>query len=156
MKSWEKETKERLERLGYKFDGPKTLSKNDAIAIVIKMRSKLGRYSANNRYLAEREIDYLTLVHNITYGDIWDYKKEIKKRKKQTMNFETFDQFKEKTMLNKTIMYFSQELEFKKEVETIDEAQALLDYEKRQGRTACATHYNGKHQVYSSSHEVKQ
>ena len=93
MEPWEKETKERLERLGYKFDGPKTLSKNDAIGIVIKMRSKLGRYTANNRYLAEREIEYLTLVHNITYGDIWDYKKEIKKRKKQTMNFETFDQF---------------------------------------------------------------
>jgi hypothetical protein len=79
MESWEKETKERLERLGYKFDGPKTLSKNDAIAIIIKMKSKLG--TANNRYLAGREIEYLTLIHNITYGDIWDYKKEIKRRK---------------------------------------------------------------------------
>lgn len=56
-------------------------------------------------------------------------------------------------MNNKTIMYLGQELEFRREVKTTDEAQALIDYEKRQGRTACATHYNGKHQVYASSHE---
>jgi len=81
IESWEKETKERLERLGYKFDGPTTMTKEMALEIIIKMKSKLGRYTANNRYLAEREIEYLTLIHNITYGDIWDYKKEIKRRK---------------------------------------------------------------------------
>ena len=53
----------------------------------------------------------------------------------------------------KAIMYCGLELEFRKEVKTIDEAQALIDYEQKQGRTACATHYNLKHQIYSSSHE---
>jgi len=53
-------------------------------------------------------------------------------------------------MRNKTIWYFSQELELRREVETIDEAQALIDYERGQGRTACATHYNGQHQIYAS------
>jgi len=74
ISTWEKETKGRLIRLGYKFNGPSTLTKDQAMGIVIKMKSKLGRYTADNRYLAQNEIDYLTLVHNITYGDIWDYK----------------------------------------------------------------------------------
>lgn len=65
-----------MKRLGYKFNGPSTLTKKQAIGIVIKMKSKLGRYTADNRELAQNEIDYLTLVHNITYGDIWVYKKE--------------------------------------------------------------------------------
>ena len=57
-------------------------------------------------------------------------------------------------MTTNKIWYFSQELDFRKEVDTIDEAQTLIDYEHGQGRTACATHYNGKHQIYASSHEV--
>lgn len=76
---WEKETKDRLIRLGYKFGGHVTLTKDDAIGIVIKMKSKLGRYTAQNAYLAQNEIDYLTLVHGITYGDIWNYKERRKK-----------------------------------------------------------------------------
>jgi len=79
METWEEETRARLKRLGYKFNGPSTLTKDQAIGIVIKMKSKLGRYTADNRYLAQNEIDYLTLVHNITYGDIWDYKERNKK-----------------------------------------------------------------------------
>jgi len=58
-------------------------------------------------------------------------------------------------MAKKTIWYFSQELEFRRESDTMDEAQALIDYEHGQGRMACATHYNGKHQVYSSSHDTR-
>ena len=57
--------------------------------------------------------------------------------------------------MNQTIWYFSQELEFRTEVESRDEAQALLDYERRQGRTACATHYDGKHQIYGQSKEER-
>lgn len=55
----------------------------------------------------------------------------------------------------RTIFYFGQELEFRVEVKTINEAQALIDYETRQGRTACALHENGKHQVFASSHEER-
>jgi hypothetical protein len=53
-------------------------------------------------------------------------------------------------MTNKTIWYFSQELELITETDDVDVAQALLDFENRHGHTACATHNKGKHQVYSS------
>jgi len=50
--------------------------------------------------------------------------------------------------IKKTMWYFGQELTFRKEADSIDEAQALLDYEHRQGRIAWWTHKNGKHQIY--------
>ena len=66
-------------RQGYKFDLGTTLSKEQAIAVIVKMKSKLGRYTADNKDLAQREIDYLVLEHNITTGDIWDYNDRRKK-----------------------------------------------------------------------------
>lgn len=67
-------------RQGYKFDLGTTLSKEQAIRVVIKMKSKLGRYTADNRDLAQNEIDYLTLVHSITYGNIWDYRQKNRRQ----------------------------------------------------------------------------
>ena len=52
--------------------------------------------------------------------------------------------------MKKEIWYFGHRLEFRREVEDSDEAQILLDWERQRGRTACATHYNSKHQIYSS------
>ena len=48
-----------------------------------------------------------------------------------------------------TIQTAEGELSFVTEVDDIDEAQALLGYQRRHGRAAAATHYNGKHQVYA-------
>jgi hypothetical protein len=52
--------------------------------------------------------------------------------------------------MRKVIMYSGQELDFQIEVLTCCEAQDLLDYERSQGRVACATHYDGRHQIYSA------
>ena len=36
-----------------------------------------------------------------------------------------------------------------------DEAQATIDYNRRNGREAAATHYNEKHQVYAVQQEAR-
>ena len=52
--------------------------------------------------------------------------------------------------------YLGKLVVFRQQVDSEDEAQALLDYNRSQGRVSCCTHYNGKHQVYSENkREVK-
>jgi len=53
-------------------------------------------------------------------------------------------------VIKQKIWYAGHELTFYCEVDSCDEAQAHLDHEKNCGRVACATHYNGKHQMYST------
>jgi len=48
----------------------------------------------------------------------------------------------------RSIWYFSKELFFNRELNDQDEAQALLDYEFRQGRLACMIHEGGKFIFY--------
>jgi len=49
----------------------------------------------------------------------------------------------------KSIWYFSKELFFNCELNDQDEAQALLDYEFRQGRLACMIHEGGRFIFYT-------
>lgn len=45
---------------------------------------------------------------------------------------------------------------FRSQVNSVDTAQALLDYHRSQGRVACCTHHNDKHQVYSENQRGSQ
>ncbi len=47
------------------------------------------------------------------------------------------------------IYFAGMELFFRVEADTIDEAQAFLDYYKGKGIVACSTHRNSKHQIYT-------
>jgi len=58
--------------------------------------------------------------------------------------------------MKKEIMYLGVMHRLVAEVDSIDEAQALLDYERKQGRTAAATHENDKHQIYSYPQNSKE
>ena len=51
-------------------------------------------------------------------------------------------------MPRESIFFAGEELFFSEELETIDEAQAMLDYWRRRGFSAACTHYEGKHQLY--------
>lgn len=48
------------------------------------------------------------------------------------------------------IYFTGTEVFFKVEIDTIDEAQAFLDYYKGKGIMACSTHRNSKHQIYTN------
>ena len=59
-------------------------------------------------------------------------------------------------MVKEKIWYAGFECFFDKpEVNSIDEAQNLIDYYTRLGYKACALHENGKHQIYVSKIKVK-
>jgi hypothetical protein len=49
-----------------------------------------------------------------------------------------------------SIKYFGYTLTFNREVDTIDEAQALIDYYRNMGGEAACLHENGKHQLYTT------
>lgn len=51
--------------------------------------------------------------------------------------------------IKKNIRYWGKTLYFRQEVDSVDEADALLKWYRKEGNTAAATHKNGKHQIYS-------
>jgi hypothetical protein len=51
--------------------------------------------------------------------------------------------------MKEKIWYLGKELKFNREVETIDEAQAFIDYFKSRNKLSACLHENGKHQVYA-------
>jgi len=53
--------------------------------------------------------------------------------------------------MKQSIWHAGKQLYFSAEVSSSDEAQALLDYERAQGRVACCLHEDGKHQIYVES-----
>jgi len=53
-----------------------------------------------------------------------------------------------------TIWFGGVELHYEKTVDDIDDAQALLDSFKAEGKTATATHNGNKHNIYASKIEM--
>jgi len=51
-------------------------------------------------------------------------------------------------MNRKSIWYAGTEVFFNREIDDIDESQALLDHFRNKGKEACCLHKNGKHQLY--------